>query len=81
VPLVIEDSLEKLATLYLKFMQAYDATHFTDINSDKFIAEQFTKDYRGQGGCSLQLANLHGRLAPVGVQLVQGPGHRQGIPA
>ena len=43
--LVIEDSLEKLATLYLKCMQAYDNTHFTDINGLPFIAEQFTKDF------------------------------------
>jgi len=43
--LVIEDSLEKLATLYLKLMQVYDATHFKDINSKMFIAEQFTKDF------------------------------------
>ena len=43
--LVIEDSLEKLATLYLKCMQAYDKTHLTDTEGRKFIAEQFTKDY------------------------------------
>ena len=43
--LVIEDSLEKLATLYLKCMQLYDKTHLTDINGNKFIPEQFTKDY------------------------------------
>jgi len=43
--LVIEDSLEKLATLYLKAMQVYDNTHFTDTNGNKFIAEQFTKDF------------------------------------
>jgi hypothetical protein len=43
--LIIEDSLEKLATLYLKCMQAYDATHFTDMDNHKFIAEQFTKDF------------------------------------
>ena len=43
--LVIEDSLEKLATLYLKCMQVYDNTHFTDVDGNKFIAEQFTKDY------------------------------------
>lgn len=43
--LVIEDSLEKLATLYLKCLQAYDSTHFTDEEGNKFIAEQFTKDY------------------------------------
>jgi hypothetical protein len=43
--LVIEDSLEKVATLYLKAMQLYDNTHFTDTNGNKFIAEQFTKDF------------------------------------
>lgn len=43
--LVIEDSLEKLATLYLKWMQQYDPTHYTDANGKKFIAEQFTKDF------------------------------------
>ena len=43
--LIVEDSLEKIATLYLKLMQAYDNTHFTDDEGNKFIAEQFTKDY------------------------------------
>jgi hypothetical protein len=43
--LVIEDSLEKLATLYLKCMQVYDPTHFADMDGRKFIAEQFTKDF------------------------------------
>jgi len=43
--LIIEDSLEKLATLYLKCMQVYDNTHFKDANGNKFIAEQFTKDF------------------------------------
>ena len=43
--LIIEDSLEKLATLYLKLKQAYDPTHYTDEYGNKFIAEQFTKDY------------------------------------
>ena len=43
--LIVEDSLEKVATLYLKLMQAYDNTHFTDEEGRKFIAEQFTKDY------------------------------------
>jgi hypothetical protein len=43
--LIIEDSLEKLATLYLKCMQAYNSTHFTDINGLPFIAEQFTGDF------------------------------------
>jgi len=43
--LIVEDSLEKVATLYLKLMQAYDPTHFRDINDIPFIAEQFTKDF------------------------------------
>jgi len=43
--LIIEDSLEKVATLYLKCMQVYDNTHFKDMEGNKFIAEQFTKDY------------------------------------
>ena len=43
--LVIEDSLEKVATLYLKIMQAYDNTHFKDEAGNMFIAEQFTKDF------------------------------------
>ena len=43
--LVIEDALEKVATLYLKCMQVYDDTHFTDTEGLPFIAEQFTKDY------------------------------------
>jgi len=43
--LVVEDSLEKVATLYMKVMQHYDATHFKDTQDVPFIAEQFTKDY------------------------------------
>ena len=43
--LVVEDSLEKVATMYLKLMQAYDPTHFVDSEGLPFIAEQFTKDY------------------------------------
>ena len=43
--LVVEDALEKVATLYLKLMQSYDNTHFLDEEGNKFIAEQFTKDY------------------------------------
>jgi len=43
--LIIEDSLEKLATLYLKCMQAYNSTHFKNIDGVPFIAEQFTKDF------------------------------------
>ena len=43
--LIVEDSLEKVATLYLKLMQAYDPTHFADTEGQPFIAEQFTKDF------------------------------------
>ena len=43
--LIVEDSLEKVATMYLKLMQAYDATHFKDTEGVPFIAEQFTKDF------------------------------------
>ena len=43
--LIVEDSLEKVATLYLKLMQAYDPTHFRDTEGQPFIAEQFTKDF------------------------------------
>ena len=43
--LIVEDSLEKVATLYLKLLQAYDDTHFKDEDGKAFIAEQCTKDY------------------------------------
>ena len=43
--LVVEDALEKVATLYLKLMQVYDDSAYRDENGHKFIAEQFTKDY------------------------------------
>lgn len=43
--MIIEDSLEKLATLYLKAMQVYDDTHYTDVKGVKFIPAQFTKDF------------------------------------
>jgi hypothetical protein len=43
--LIVEDSLEKLATLYLKCMQVYDPTHFKDMEGRPFIADQFTKDF------------------------------------
>ena len=43
--LIVEDSLEKVASLYLKLMQAYDPTHFKDSEGVPFIAEQFTNDY------------------------------------
>jgi len=43
--LVIEDSLEKVATLYLKLIQAYDDTKLKDSEGLSFIPEQFTKNY------------------------------------
>lgn len=43
--MVVEDSLEKMATLYLKLMQTYDPTALTDIEGNKFIPAQFTQDY------------------------------------
>ena len=43
--LIVEDALEKVSTLYLKLMQAYDDTHFSDTEKVPFVAEQFTKDY------------------------------------
>ncbi len=43
--LVIEDALEKMATLYLKLMQAYPDTHYTDTKGNRFIAEQLSKNY------------------------------------
>ena len=43
--MVIEDSLEKMATLYLKLMQAYDPSPLHDVEGSNFIAAQFTKDY------------------------------------
>ena len=42
---MVEDSLEKVATLYMKLMQVYDPTHFKDDNGNPFIIEQFTRDY------------------------------------
>ena len=43
--LIIEDSLEKMATLYLKAMQSYSDRIYTDDTGNKFIADQFTKDF------------------------------------
>jgi hypothetical protein len=43
--LIVEDSLEKVATLYLKMMQAYDNTYFNDVDGKPFLAKQFTNDY------------------------------------
>lgn len=43
--MVVEDALEKMATLYLKLMQTYDNQPLKDIEGNKFIPAQFTKDY------------------------------------
>jgi hypothetical protein len=43
--LVIESSLEKLATIYLKLMMIYDDTQYVDEDGNKFIAAQFTNDF------------------------------------
>ncbi|MDE2020554.1 MAG: hypothetical protein KGJ13_09485 [Patescibacteria group bacterium] len=43
--LIVEDNLEKLATLYLKLMRTYDDTHYTDEENKRFIAKQFTPDF------------------------------------
>lgn len=43
--MVIEDSLEKMATLYMKLMQVYEPNVLRDIDGSKFIPAQFTKDY------------------------------------
>ena len=43
--LIVEDSLEKVATLFLKMMKQYDNTYFQDVDGKPFIAEQFTNDF------------------------------------
>ncbi len=43
--LVVEDALEKMATMYLKMMRVYDTRHYTDELGNKFIAAQFTDDF------------------------------------
>jgi hypothetical protein len=43
--LIVEDALEKVATLYLKLMQVYDNTRYKDTQNQTFIAEQFTKNF------------------------------------
>ena len=42
---MVEDSLEKVATLYMKLIQAYDDTKLLDTEGVPFLAEQFTKDF------------------------------------
>jgi len=43
--MIIEDSLEKMATLYLKLMRNYDTKVYKDEKSVPFSAEQFTTDF------------------------------------
>ena len=43
--LIVEDALEKVATMYLRLMQQYDDTVYLDDNGNKFIAKQFTGDF------------------------------------
>jgi len=43
--IIVEDALEKVATLYLKLMRVYDDTHFKDVDGIPFIASQFTEDF------------------------------------
>lgn len=43
--LVVEDSLEELATQYLKLMRKFDPTKYTDEKGLPFIAEQFTDEF------------------------------------
>lgn len=43
--LMVEDSLEKLATLYLQLKQAYDPSRLQDTNGLQFVTEQFSKDF------------------------------------
>lgn len=43
--LVIEDSLEKLATMYLKALRLYNPTHLKDTHGTPFIANQFPEDF------------------------------------
>ena len=43
--LVIEDALEKVATMYLKLMRRYDDRRYEDANGTPFIADQFSDDF------------------------------------
>ena len=45
--LVIEDALEKMATLYLKLMRKYDRTVYHDSSKSEnaFVADQFTTNF------------------------------------
>ena len=42
---MVEDALEKIATLYLQLKQAYDPSRFKGEDGIQFILEQFTKEF------------------------------------
>jgi hypothetical protein len=43
--LIVEDSLEQLATIYLKLLMKYDDKRLAAKNGEKFVADQFTDDF------------------------------------
>jgi hypothetical protein len=43
--LVIEDAIEKLATLYLQLKRRYDKRRMRAVDGEEFIAAQFTEDF------------------------------------
>ena len=43
--LIVEDALEAMATLYLKYKQKYDKTKYLDDQGNPFIAEEFSSHY------------------------------------
>ena len=43
--LIVEDALEKVATLMLKLIQVYDKTRLKDVEGVEFIPDQFTKNF------------------------------------
>jgi hypothetical protein len=44
--MIVEDSLEELATLYLKLLQRYsDARYRDELTHDEFVAKQFTEEF------------------------------------
>lgn len=43
--LVIEDSLEKMATLYMKAMRLYDPRHYRDDDGKEFVMKQVEDDF------------------------------------
>jgi hypothetical protein len=52
--MIVENSLERLATLYLKLMQAYDPTHFKDIDGQEVYCRAIHPAICREGGRPLQ---------------------------